>query len=307
MPLPLRHHLERQKTQQLIFILSVLIPVCAVFVAFMLYPMADGFYGSLTAWRAFRPGRAFIGLTNFENLFNDQAFLISLVNTFKYALFYLPGSVVLGLAAAVAIDASRRLRGLFRVTYFIPVVTSVIATSLIWNWLYQPNLGPINQILHLLGLPEQGFLRSVTQALPSVAVYALWKNLGYNMVLFSAGLSGISSSYFDAAKVDGANHWQVFRHITLPLLQPTMVFVVVTGVINTLQVFGPIYVMTGATVNDLPGGPANATMVVTLLQWLVAFKELRLGYGSAIAVVLFVIILAITLLQIRFLRQHWEY
>jgi multiple sugar transport system permease protein len=130
--------------------------------------------------------------------------------------------------------------------------------------------------------------------------------MGFNMVLFMAGLSSIDRSYYDAAKVDGANYWQTFWRITLPLLQPTMVFVLVTGVIGTLQVFGPIYVMSAGAGDSLPGGPANSTMVVSIYQWMVAFRELELGYGSAMGVVLFLIILALTLAQIRFLRSSWE-
>ena len=155
-------------------------------------------------------------------------------------------------------------------------------------------------------MPTLSYLRSPDQALPSIVVYALWKNVGFNMVLFLAGLTSIDRTYYDAAKVDGANRWQLFWRITLPLLQPTMVFVVVTGVIGTLQVFGPIYIMSSGG-DGLPGGPANATMVVSIYQWLVAFRELNLGYGSAMGVILFVIILILTLAQIRFLRTTWNY
>jgi len=149
-------------------------------------------------------------------------------------------------------------------------------------------------------------LKSTTQALPAIVLYTLWKNLGFNMVLFIAGLSSIDPSFYDAAKVDGANRWQSFWRITLPLLEPTLVFIFVTGVIGALQVFGPIYVMSAGG-DGLPGGPANATIVVSVYQWLMAFRELELGYGSAMGVVLFVLILILTLVQTRFLRTRWEY
>ena len=304
-----RPHILRagsRKIQQTAFILVVLLPMAAVFLIFWVYPMLGGIWGSFTLWRAFNPHRPFVGLRQYRVLFSDPMFVTSLRNTFYYALLYLPSGIVISLLFALAVEATGALRGFFRMIYFLPVVTSTIATALIWKWLYQPSFGLFNQILELSHLPTQPFLRSTSQALPSVVLYALWKNMGFTMVLFMAGLTAIDRSYYDAAKVDGANRWQAFWRITLPLLQPTMVFVVVTGIIGALQVFGPIYVMTSGGAS-LPGGPANATMVVSLYQWLVAFRELELGYGSAMGVVLFVIILLLTVAQIRFLRTRWEY
>jgi multiple sugar transport system permease protein len=281
--------------------------MAAIFLLFWVYPMIGGVWGSFTQWRAFKPDQPFVGLRQYSALFVDPIFIESLRNTFYYTLMYLPAGILISLSFALAIEAAGRLRSFYRMIYFLPVVTSTIATALIWKWLYQPSLGLFNQILELLHLPTQQFLRSTSQALPSVVLYALWKNMGFNMVLFMAGLTSIDSSYYDAAKVDGANRRQSFWHITLPLLQPTMVFVLITGVIGALQVFGPIYVMSTAAGGSLPGGPANSTMVVSVYQWMVAFRELELGYGSAMGVVLFVIILLLTLAQGRFLRTRWEY
>ncbi len=302
--LNLSQRLGRRRTQEHIFIAIVLAPMIVGFLLFWVYPMILGSYGSFTQWRAFNPEQSWVGLKHYRALFHDPIFLIALKNTFLYALMYLPASIVVALTAALAIEATGALRGFYRTTYFMPVVTSSIATALIWSYLYQPSFGLFNQVLTLLGLPPQSFLMSTTQALPSIAFYALWKNMGFTMVLFMAGLTSIDRSYYDAAKVDGANGWQAFWRITLPLLQPTMVFVLVTGVIGALQVFGPIYVM---STGGLPGGPANSTMVVSVYQWLMAFRELELGYGSAMGIVLFLIILALTLFQVRFLRRRWEY
>jgi multiple sugar transport system permease protein len=160
--------------------------------------------------------------------------------------------------------------------------------------------------------PEQWRTDDIVPASPSTALfavvlYSVWKGLGYNIVIFMAGLSSIPTLFYEAARVDGANRWQQFRHITLPLLQPTMIFVVITGIISALQVYGPIYVMTVASGADQPGGPLNSTIVVAVYQWQVAFRELRLGYGAAMGIVLFLIILVITLMQSRFLRRRWEY
>jgi multiple sugar transport system permease protein len=293
------------KRQQSLFILSVLTPMVIIFALFWIYPIVRGIWGSFTLWRAFNPDAPFVGLRHYENLMVDPIFIKSLQNTFYYALLYLPAAIILALLVALAVEATGGLRSFFRMVYFMPVVTSTIATALIWAWLYQPSFGLFNQLLQLVGLPPQSFLRSTTQALPSIVLYALWKGLGFHMVIFIAGLTSIDATFYDAAKVDGANRWQIFWRITLPLLQPTMVFVVVTGVIGALQVFGPIYVMSGG--DGLPGGPANATMVVAVYQWLIAFRELELGYGSAMGVIIFAIILILTLAQIRFLRTRWDY
>lgn len=299
--------LNQQKVQQTIFILIILIPMAAVFLLFWVYPLIGGIWGSFTLWRAFNPDQPFVGLRHYQALLDDPIFLTAFKNTFYYALLYLPAGIVLSLILALAIEATGILRGAFRMIYFLPVVTSTIATALIWAWLYQPSLGLFNQILELLHLPTQSFLKSTSQALPSIVLYALWKNMGFNMVLFIAGLTSIDPTFYDAAKVDGANRWQIFWRITLPLLQPTMVFVLVTGVINTLQVFGPVYIMSSESSDVLPGGPANSTIVVSVYQWLLAFRELELGYGSAMGVVLFVIILALALAQMRFLQTRWDY
>ena len=299
--------LRKQRTQQAIFASVILVPTVLAFIVFWIYPFIGGIWGGFTSWKAFDPHQPFVGLRQYRVLINDPIFITAFKNTFLYALLYLPAGIALALGLALAIEAtSVRLRSIFRMVYFLPVVTSTIATALIWNWLYQPSLGLFNQILRMLDLPTFSFLLSPRQALPSIVVYALWKNVGFNMVLFLAGLSSISRSYYDAAMVDGANRWQLFRNVTLPLLQPTMVFVVVTGVIGTLQVFGPVYIMSGGG-DALPGGPANSTMVVSVYQWLVAFRELNLGYGSAMGVILFVIILILTLAQLRFLRTTWSY
>lgn len=310
--IPNRANKERNtfRRNQQIFVWSVILPMLAFFLIFYVYPIIAGFAGSTTNWQAFQnpEARQFIGLDNYARLFRDPVFLASLWNTFRYALIYMPIAIVLSLACALAISAAGRLAGFFRTVYFLPVVTSVIATALIWSvGFYQPRYGLFNQVFSMIGLPQQPFLRSPDTALLSVIIYAVWKNLGYDIVIFMAGLSAIPNTFYEAARVDGATRWQTFRHITLPLLRPTMVFVIITGIINSLQVYGPIYIMTVASGADKPGGPLNSTIVVSVYQWQVAFGELQLGYGAAMGIVLFLIILGITLLQSRLLRRNWEY
>lgn len=289
------------------FVCATLVPLALLFIVFWIYPVLNGLWGSFTDWRAFSPDRQFVGLRNYARLVNDSIFITALVNTLQFAAMYLPLQIACGLGLALAIEASGKLKSFFRTVYFLPVVTSVIATSLIFKWLYQPTLGLFNQLLELAGLPTLGFLQSPSQALASIVFYTLWKSLGVTMVLFMAGLNGIDRSFYEAAKVDGGSRWPIFWQITVPLLRPTTILVLVTGIINTLQVFEPIFIMSSVGENSPPGGPANSTTVVAIYQWATAFEELDLGYGMAMGIALFAIILVVTLAQSRLLKQSWEY
>jgi ABC-type sugar transport system permease subunit len=300
--------LNSKRFSQTLFMTVVFVPMVMYFMLFIIIPLFMGFWGSFTNWTGFAAEQKFIGLDNYARLLNDEIFLRALSNTFLYVAMYLPGAVGLGLGMALIIEATGVFKQFFRTVYFIPVVTSTIATALVWAWLYQPSLGLFNMLLKMVGIAPQLYLRSETQALPSIVVYALWKNMGYVMVLFMAGLASISSVYYDAAKVDGAGPFQLFRHITVPLLRPTFVFVLITTMIDAMKLFGPVLVMTTPEAyTGAPGGPKNATMVLSLYQWIVAFREGQLGYGSAMGVVLFLIMLIFTVIQLRTLRVQWEY
>jgi len=289
--------------------LLAIIPLVISFLLFWIYPIAATFVFSFSDWQAFSNTRQFLGVNNYIQAFNDPIFIRSLTNTFSFVALYLPLIIIGGLGLALLVDAAGRLKELFRMIYFIPVVTSVIATAFVWRYLYQPRIGIINILLQALHLPPQRWLLDPSQALFSVVLYTAWQSVGLNMVWFLAGLTTIDQTYYDAAKVDGANSWQTFRHITLPLLMPTFAFVTVIGAINAFQVFGPIYIMTSTGISSgdsPPGGPSNSTMVVVLYQWLTAFRELNLGYGAAMGIILLVIILALTLIQMRLFRTRWE-
>lgn len=299
---PWQAFLQNRRVQKMAFVLSVLIPMIIMFGAFYIYPLVDGFLGSLTDWRAFQPERTFIGFEHYRDLLADDTFRQATLNTLQYVLYYLPIMMVLALLIALGIRVTGRFAAFFRMVYFLPVVTSVIATALIWQFLYQPRYGLFNQLLFLIDLPPFGFLRDPDQALPSIAVYNVWKQLGFNIVLFLAGLSSIARVYYDAARVDGANAWQLFRYITMPLLRPTLLFVLITGMINTLQVFGPIYVMTSQTANDKPGGPLGSTLTLAVYQYQTAFDQFDLGKGAAAGILLFLLVLAVTILQGALLR-----
>lgn len=296
-----------RNADQRLFVWVTLAPVFAGLALFWVYPLASGLWGSFTDWRAFQGHQNFVGLDNYRRLKDDDVFIKAMKNTAKFTLMYLPLNVGIGLLLALAVEASGRLKTIFRTVYFMPVVASVIATALMWKWLYQPSLGLFNQLLDMAGLPAQTFLNTPKQALPSIVAFSVWKNVGLTMVLFMAGLNGIDRSYYEAAKVDGANRMRLFFGITIPLLRPTMAFVVITGFIETIQVFDPIFILSSIGANSPPGGPSNSTVSAAIYLWSTAFDQLNLGYGMAIGMVLFVIILAVTLAQARFLRQAWEY
>jgi multiple sugar transport system permease protein len=220
-----------------------------------------------------------------------------------YVFLSVPLQLILGLGIAILLQATHVFRGLFRALYFIPFVTSTVAISWVWRWIYQPGIGPLNQALNLLGLPGQKFLSSPDQALPAIAAVIIWQSLGFFVVIFLAGLESIHSDFYDAAKVDGASSWALFRHITIPLLNPTLVFLTVIGTINGVQVFTQVLNMSYQGL----GGPLNATKSLVLFIYQQAFKSFKMGYASAATVVLFAIILAITVIQLKITAREIEY
>jgi multiple sugar transport system permease protein len=205
------------------------------------------------------------------------------------------------LALLIAIVLTRKLRGLalYRAAFFMPAVTSTIAVAVVWSWVFDPQYGIINQALAVFGITGPGWLNDSQWALPAIIIMSIWKNAGYHMVIFLAGLQDIPESYYEAAAIDGASSWQKFRNITWPLLTPTTGFVLITNVIFSFQVFGPVYVMTS-------GGPMRATSVVVYYLYKRAFQFREMGYASAIAWVLFLIILVLTVLQFRYTRKGVE-
>jgi multiple sugar transport system permease protein len=290
-------------------ILLATIPTVIFYVIWVGFPMIYSFLMSFFNWNPLASSQAFVGLDNYREAFGkDMIFWPSLKNTFYYTLVTIPVGAAIALFFALLINSRQRLVGFFRTTYFIPVVTSVVATSIMWRWLYQPRFGLINQLIKLvfvdtLGLainPNVQWLTNKSLAMPSVMIMAVWQGLGFTMVLFLAGLTSIPSVYYEAARIDGANRWALFRHVTLPLLQPTLIFVLVTGVIGGLQVFTPMYIMT-------QGGPVNTTKTIVYLLYDKAFGVYRFGYASSLAFILFAIVLALTIVQLRIMTVRWQY
>ena len=238
----------------------------------------------------------FIGLDNFTRMFTDGNLHNSLLNTFEYWALAVPAGAIISLFVAMAVNKNIIGSHFFRSMYFLPVVTAAPVLAMIWARLftYRPE-GPMNYLLGLVGIPPQEFLVNVHQAMPVVAAMSIWAGFGYTMIIWLSGLQSVPRELYEAARVDGARRWQLHWHITLPLLRPTAAFILITATIGALQVFSEIYVMTG-------GGPAGSTSTIVWFLYSQSFQFGRLGYGSAISILIFAIILIITLIQMRVLR-----
>jgi multiple sugar transport system permease protein len=283
--------------------LLLLVPL-AFFLLIRLVPTLSALQVAFYQWDMLSDDRPFVGLGNFQRLAGDQVFLAALGNTFKYVVLGVPTGLVLALAIALALTRVRRLAGLFRTVYFIPFITSLVAVGWVWRWLYQPQRGSINELIGLLGIPPQPFLQSTSQALPSIVAVNVWHDLGFQIVIFLAGLHAIPEIYYEAARLDGAGRWAMLRNITLPLLNPTIVFLAVTSAISSLQVFSQVQNMSAQGT----GGPLNSTLSLVLYVYQKAFGgAYQMGYAAAMTVVLFALILAVTLVQLRLLSRRYEY
>ena len=303
----------------------LLLPALAVLVIFLFLPILISFLMSFTDWNIyaindwsrisvtglanyrtllweFHPNEfaaieSFSGHLAFWNYIGDPVFWRALFNTFAFVIFGVPLSIVVSLTAALALNqAFLRGKSLFRAGFFMPVVTTMVAVAVVWRWLYNPRFGLINHALESLGISGQAWLSDPALALPALIVMAVWKNFGYNMIIFIAGLQTIPSMYYEAARMDGATPIQQLRHVTLPLLAPTMYFVSIMTLIGYFQFFAEPYVMTG-------GGPQNSTMSIVLYMYNHGFRFYNLGYATAIAFVLFLFISAITLGHARLSRR----
>ena len=252
--------------------------------------------------------KVFVGLDNYRRLlFDDGDFGQSVEVTLYFTVLSVLPTILLALFAAVLLnDARLRLRGLFRTIYFVPVVTSLVAVGYVWRALLEPSFGLVNTVLDWFGLPGPGWLADPDWALDGIVLMAVWRDFGFYMVIFLAGLQAIPRDLGDAARSDGANAWQRFRHVTLPLLNPSILLAAVIGVINGLQLFTQVYVMTGSA-QQLPGGPLGSTRSVVLYVVEQTFRPLEMGYGSAAAFVLFAMIMVVTLIQFRLIQRRFEY
>lgn len=272
-----------------------------------MYPTLRAFYISLFRWPLGAEVKTFVGIENYTGLVHDDLFLKSLKNTLVFAVCFIVPEVILSMGLAILLNRkTTRLRGLFRLAFFIPVVSSTVAISFVWKWLFEPSQGLINYLLSFIHISPLPWLMHPKTALLSVVIVTIWQTMGFDVVIFSSGLQTIPDDFYDAAKVDGANPWQQMLSITLPLLNPTTVLVITMDIIWALQVFTTVYLMTGGG-SSPPGGPLNSTRTMVLHIYQVAFRSLRLGEGAAVSVMLFIIILIATAIQLRLSRKSYEY
>ncbi len=276
---------------------AFLLPNILGFVTLTLIPIVAAFGLSFLDWDFANPAK-FVGLRNFMRLARDSGFKISLKNTIYYSAVSVPLTIVFALFLAALLN--QRVRGIkfFRTIYFFPEISSIIAVAVVWNMLYHPTMGPINSFLRSIGIDNPpGWTASVKWAMPAVILMSVWKQVGYYTVIFLAGLQGIPEQLYEAATIDGANSWQKFRYITLPMLSPTTFLVSILLVINSFKVFDQIVIMTD-------GGPGRATNVLVYYIYYQAFLLFRFGYASAIATVLFALVLIVTIVQFR-MEKKW--
>jgi len=287
------------KTKRVIWAWTFLALPILFYAGIRFYPTVQAFWLSLTNWDLLRPAK-FIGFANYAKMFADPLFWKVFQNTFLYLIIGTPLSLVISFVIAFYLDRVRFAHGLIRALYFLPFLTTAAAMGWVWRWFYQPlPVGVINGLLGSLGLEQQPFLRSTTQALPSILVPAIWAGLGFQIIIFMAGLRAIPSTFYEAARIDGLGEWAILRKITIPLLKPTTVFLVVFSSIGFLRIFDQVYNMTS---ND-PGGPLNSTKPLVLMIYQTAFSSYQMGYAAAQTVVLFTILLVVSLLQLWVLRE----
>jgi multiple sugar transport system permease protein len=276
------------------------LPHFLFFLVFLAIPVFFGLYISFHSWEIISPKKPFVGLENYEYLAIDDIFIKSVSNTIRFATQTVITQVLFGLALALLVNQRFPLRLWVRIIFFAPVVLSIATKGIIWQWLMNMDWGFINFMLSELGLPAVNWLGDPNMVIPSISLATTWWVAGFTMVLYLAGLQNIPEHLYEAAKIDGANEWSLFRHITVPLLMPTTLFVVATAFIAHMQVFGQIYLMT-------QGGPFHSSISVVFYLYDNGFRYFRMGYASAMAFVLAMMILVVTVIQFRLLGRRVEF
>ncbi|MCP3793996.1 carbohydrate ABC transporter permease [Paenibacillus sp. CH40] len=265
---------------------------------FSLLPVVYALVLSFMNWDGFG-ARTFVGFENFANQFNNPDFWIAMKNTVYYMIFVIPSSIFLSLFLAVGLNKVRG-KELYRVFYFMPVVTSSVSIGVIWMWILNGDFGVLNLLLSHIGINGPDWLTDTHWVIPSIAMLSIWWGLGNNMVIFLAGLQGISRSYYEAAEIDGASRFKQFLNITLPLLSPTTFFIAIMSLIGSFQVFDQAFVMTN-------GGPAKASYTLVYHIYQQGFIDFKMGQSAASAMILFVIILIFTLIQFKMSKRWVHY
>ena len=266
----------------------------------MYYPIIRSFFISFFDWNLLQEP-TFTGIENYKTLFHDEVFRTSLVNTIKWVLIYVPMSVVSSFLLALLLDRKLKGAGFFRTLYYLPVVCPIVVVALLFVWIYNTDYGILNFLLkNLFGIEPVGWITDSRFSLFSIAVMSVWKWAGYNMLIFLAALQGIDENLYEAAAIDGITPWTKLIKIKIPLVMPSIYFVMLTAVIDAFQMFTEIFIMT-------KGGPGYSTYTVSYYLWSNAFEYSKMGYACAMAAVMFVIILAVTLIQNKIMNKKVQY
>ncbi|WP_199177822.1 carbohydrate ABC transporter permease [Petrotoga sp. SL27] len=283
------HFLEKEKIALNIF----LMPSILIILIFNIFPAFYSFFLTFFEWNGFNPTKEFIAFDNYISALKDPELRNSIVVTLIYSVFVTFASMFLGVLIALTLNMDLKGKSIFRLIYFIPVITPSVASGVTWKYLFDPYNGVINNLLGYFNIVGPLWLNDPSWALFSVSVVGIWKRTGFCMVIYLAALQDISKSYLEAAQIDGANEWQIFRYIKFPLLTPTSLFLIITGLIESFQVFDLVYTMTN-------GGPIGATDVLGFLLYRHAFKYFNLGYASVVSVLMFIILFVLSMVQ-------WKY
>ena len=274
-------------------------PALISLLVFMVYPVIASFVISGFDWGILTTPK-FIGLENYKTLFRDPVFLESLKNTFVWVIMYVPVSILVSLIVALAMDMPLRGIGFFRTMFYLPVMTPMVVCALLFVWIYNTDFGALNYILSFFKIAPIKWLTDKNIALISIALMSVWKNFGYNMLILLSALQGIPESLYEAAALDGITPWRKLINIKLPLIMPSMYFVILTSVIDAFQVFTEVYIMT-------KGGPGYSTYTVSYYLFNNAFEFGKMGYACAMSVIMFVIILTVTLIQDKIMNKNVQY
>lgn len=271
-------------------------PSMTIFLLFVFIPLAVSFVFSLLKTNLMFKSMTFVGLQNYIKLFTDTRFWNALKNTVYYTLWVVPAQVILALLVAVALKEQTRINSFFKSVYFIPAICSMTVISIVWSFLLNKDISIIGYALSRIGIQMPDLLNNPKLAMPTVIGVGIWKNLGFNMVILIAGLQGIPDMYYEAAELDGASSWVRLTKITVPMLMPTLTFVTVNSVISSFQVFDQVYVMT-------QGGPLFKTETVVQYIYNNAITKSNIGYASAVAVIMLIITLSVSLLLFKYMKQ----
>ncbi len=272
-------------------------PALISILIFFFIPVIAAFIISFTDFDIYALGDLstvrFVGIKNYSKLFIDPLFWLSLKNTSYYVILATPLSIAVSLGAAMLLNSKLlKIKGVFRLSYFIPYVTTLVAVAIVWRFIYHPRFGILNYFLGLVGINPVDWLGDPNWAMPSIVIMAVWKSFGYNMIIFIAGLQNIPEDLYEAASLEGAGEWQKFKSITLPLLAPTTLFISIVTIVGYFQLFAEPYIMT-------QGGPLNSTLSIVQYMYQEGFRWWNMGYSASIAFVLFFIILLVTLIQFK--------